>query len=73
MVFLQKREDWDDAEMKRICRSFLDLIQVAMRRENLENLAHPDMWSETLDLIAKIGFELESEDMMQKLSGYART
>lgn len=53
----------DDRKLEASCRSFLPVVENAFRREKLKEVAHHEIRSETLDLIARIW--VYGTDLMQ--------
>ncbi|KAH7095339.1 hypothetical protein FB567DRAFT_543675 [Paraphoma chrysanthemicola] len=62
----KKQGDWLDEEMRPFSRKFLDLVPDAVRLEKGRTIRHADSWSRALDLIARIGMELRSDDIFRK-------
>jgi len=61
----KKECDWEDDSIKTMSQTFLTLTERATEAGKVHNLTHPRAWSNALDLIARIGEELDSEDILQ--------
>ncbi|KAH7085690.1 hypothetical protein BKA63DRAFT_548778 [Paraphoma chrysanthemicola] len=61
----KKHGTWLDEEMRSVSRKFLDLVSETVPLRKGHTLRHVDSWSRALDLIARIGMELGSDDIFR--------